>query len=132
MIQRNLTVKNVPSIDIKRIAHSSFRSRACEIIRTSDPEIVEFIGLFGTSSLIKGSGRIAIVETEGATRVRVELELFPSNLALVLGVLSLLCAVFTLGITFLLFWSVRDQACGGIVHELDRTIDEISVELERR
>lgn len=107
-------------------ATAVLKSKRCTVLTTSEDHVFEFSGLRGVSSLATGCGKLAVDSAGAGVSVRLELAPFITSIGVVIGCVSLLLAIPTLGLSFFLFWLMRDQAAIGLQREFDRLADEIA------
>lgn len=127
MIVRNV---DLPGRSIDFVTDRCLRritSRDCEIRPMAEHNVYEFAGLMGSSSLVAASGKIAFHENDGYVSVRIGVSILPSMGGAILLVLSILVAVFTLGLSLMLYFLIRDNATASVCMELDR----LAMEIER-
>ena len=125
MLVRNLTLTNTSLEKATECLLRQFESRKCSVAQTATAGVLEYFGLFGTSSLTQGYGSISVVSVDNIVEIQIGLQTSLSLSGALLLLLSLLASIPLIGIPLLLFLILHDQAAGRVTHELDLLVDEI-------
>ncbi len=128
MIVRNIELKGVSYRLVLKAIQDAFASRSCTLHDSDETGVYKFERLLGPSTIVRGSGLVAIADNDPVQRVRIGLECPITGTGIVLGIVAMILAmisVWAFGLTLVVFWLLRDHACDGLVKELDAIVEEI-------